>query len=133
VPTAGKILKGTIIYARVSDPDTGDPAGEHPAVVLNPQSEIDAGQDLRVAVCTTSYTPGQAGWFLMPSKPGGHEITGLDQACVVKGTWIQIVPQKDVIRLFKRCPAQIFKQLNNWLRDKEREASRREPDTDAWR
>ena len=42
--------------------------------------------------------------FDMPTQPGGHPITGLDEACVVKATWTQIVPQGNVIRHYKRCP-----------------------------
>jgi hypothetical protein len=66
----------------------------------------------------------------MPSHPNGHEITGFNQACVVKATWIENVPQSEVFdRPLKRAPATIFKQVINWLKDKERDrkASLHEP------
>jgi len=114
------IRPGTIILAQVNDP-TGKPAREHFAVVLNSQAEIEAGEDLRVAVCTTSFeTPLRSGWFAIPTKPGGHAITGLGEACVVKATWLQVVPQANVIKVRGRAPAAIVRQIRNWLADKER-------------
>lgn len=111
---------GTIILAPVNEP-SGKPAGDHFAVVLNAQSEIDAGADLRVAVCTTSFDlPLRSGWFDIPTKPRGHAITGMSEACVVKATWLQVVPQADVIKIKGRAPASILRQILNWLADKER-------------
>lgn len=111
---------GTIIWADVTDPVTHQPVGPHAAIVLNPQSEIDAGSDLDVYVCTTSYENRQPGWFDVPTKPGGHEITGLDQACVVKATWHNVVRQDAIIRIAGRAPSSLFKQLRNWIADKAR-------------
>ena len=117
---------GTIILADVSDPFTGKEVGEHPVVVLTPQAEIDAGKDLVVAVCTTSFTyPLDSGWFDIPSKPGGHETTGLSQACVAKATWIEVVPQSKVLKVMGRAPMAIVRQIQGWLRDKQRQAKRR--------
>lgn len=121
-----KIQTGSIIWAKVTDPQTNIELEPHAAIVLNPQHEIDAGNDLDVYVCTTSFRGRQSGWFDVPTKPGGHEMTGLDQACVVKATWHNIVPQADVIRISGRAPSQLFKQLQNWLADKERERLRRQ-------
>lgn len=114
------IRTGTIIWANVTDPVTHQPVGEHAAIVLNPQREIDAGHDLDVYVCTTSMQNRQSGWFDVPAKPGGHEMTGLDQACVVKATWHNIIPQNQVIRIMGRAPSSLFKQVRNWLADKAR-------------
>jgi hypothetical protein len=97
----------------------------HYAVVLNPQSEIDAGADLRVAVCTTSFgSPLPSGWFPMPTRPGGHTTTGLTDACVVKATWLDIVPQSSVIKVVDRATATVYKQVKNWVAEKERQAKR---------
>jgi hypothetical protein len=115
----GAISTGTIVLAPVCDPN-GTPVYHHYAVVLNPKIEILAGSDLRVAVCSTNMYPLRSGWFPLPTKPGGHAMTGLTEACVVKATWIQIVPQASVIAIRGRCPARIFKQVQNWLVEKER-------------
>lgn len=120
-----QIRFGTIVLAEVNDPDSGKPAGEHPAVVLTPQADIDAGIDLVVAVCTTSFTyPLDSGWFEMPSKPGGDKTTGLTEACVVKATWIEVVPQSSVLRVKGRAPMAIVRQIQAWLRDKQRQFKR---------
>jgi hypothetical protein len=111
------ILFGTIICANVDEPG-GTAAGPHPAVVLSKQEEIDAGHDLWVAVCSTSFgNPLPSGWFHMPTMPGGHPTTGLYEACVVKATWLQRVPQSKVIKLYKRAPISVVRQVLNWLKD----------------
>ena len=120
-----QIRFGAIILAEVNDPQNGKPVGAHPAVVLNPQADIDAGVDLVVAVCTTSFTyPLDSGWFDMPSKPSGHETTGLTEACVVKATWIEVVPQPQVLKVVGRTPMSIVRQIQAWLRDKQRQFKR---------
>lgn len=108
---------GSVILAEVFEPG-GKAAGPHPAVVLNRQAEIDAGLDLWVAVCPTSFGyPLPSGWFDMPSQPGGHPVTGLTEACVVKATWLQSVPQSAVLKVHGRAPIAIVKQIVAWLRD----------------
>ncbi|HET6878673.1 MAG TPA: type II toxin-antitoxin system PemK/MazF family toxin [Pirellulales bacterium] len=127
----GNIQLGTIVLVVVRDPDTRATLEPHPAVVLNCSTEIEAGSDLRVAVCTTSFRGLQSGWFELPASPGGHKQTGLDQACVVKATWIERVPQAEVLRVFGRAPARIFKQILNWLEDKDRDEKRRRGESGA--
>jgi mRNA-degrading endonuclease toxin of MazEF toxin-antitoxin module len=101
--------------------------GEHPAVVLTPPIQIERGDNLRVAVCSTGCYPLRPGWFEMPSRPGpsGDPMTGLMEACAVKGTWIETVPQQSVRMRHptNRCPARIFRQLQAWLAEKHREAT----------
>lgn len=105
-------MLGSVVWAEVCEP-SGTPAGEHPALVLSPQAGIDAGLDLRVVVISTSFSyPLPSGWYDMPARPGGHEITGLEEACVVKATWPQRMPQSAV----RKCspypgPARIYKQV----------------------
>jgi hypothetical protein len=112
-----RILFGTVILADVNEPG-GNSAGPHPAVVLNRQAEIDAGLDLWVACCSTAFEyPLQSGWFDMPSQPGGHSATGLSEACVVKATWPQSVPQAKVLKVYGRSPISIVKRVLAWLRD----------------
>jgi hypothetical protein len=50
-----KIQTGTIIWAKVTDPVAHAELEPHAAIVLNPQHEIDAGNDLDVYVCTISF------------------------------------------------------------------------------
>jgi len=121
VAIVGKIRLGTIVWADVNDPN-GDPIGEHPVVILSPQKEIDAGQVLVGAVCTTSFSyPLAPGCFEMPSKPGpgGHEITGLEQACVVKGALLQPIPYANIRRIGKRALMSTVRQLQQWMRDEQ--------------
>ena len=123
------ITTGTIIWADLRRPD-GTTAGDHPAVVLSAGAEIATGADLRVAGCTTNPAPAQcvqSGWYRLPSKPGpgGDPVTGLEEACIVKATWLCVVPRAAVRKVSKRAPARIVKQLLNWITDKEREAARR--------
>jgi hypothetical protein len=118
VAIAGKIRLGTIVWADVND-QNGCPIGEHPVVILSPQKEIDAGQVLVGAVCTTSFSyPLPPGCFEMPSKPGpgGHEITGLEEACVVKGALIQPIPDSRIRRIGKRALMSTVRQLQQWMR-----------------
>jgi hypothetical protein len=125
VARSNEIHTRSIVRADVVEPPPSlRDAGPHWCVVLNPQSEIDAGMDLRVAVITTNTgrPPLPSGWFEMPHAPesGGHPITGLTEACVVKATWLQVIPQSSVLKLGKECRRREFNLLQNWLAEKER-------------
>jgi hypothetical protein len=125
VPGPAPISLGTIILAPVREPIDRAPVDPHYAIVLSPQREIAAGLDLRVAVCTTSFRyPLLSGWFEMPTAPDGHPITGLREACVVKATWIDRVPQSAVMRVVGRSTTSIYKQVLNWLAERERQMGR---------
>lgn len=123
-----KLSQGSICWANVRDPNTKNYVGEHPVVVLNRPDEIEDGRDLRVVVCSTSCYPMQDGWFEIPHlpHPAGHPKTGLNEACVVKATWQDTVPQNSVrIKSEKhRCPAPVFRQILGWLASKEFESRR---------
>ena len=67
-----KIKTGTIIWGKVTDPTTSLKLEPHAAIVLNPQHEIDAGNDLDVYVCTTSFRNRQPGWFDVPTARSGQ-------------------------------------------------------------
>jgi hypothetical protein len=114
------IKHGSIVHVSdCPDPD-GKPAGPHFAIVLNSQKSIDAGDELLLAVITTSFSrPLQDGWFLLtdytPGKPGAHEKTGLTELSVVKGTWLVILARKKVKHKGKRAPAAIVRQLHGWI------------------
>jgi mRNA interferase MazF len=112
---AETIQRGTIIWAELSDPN-GRNAKPRPAVVLSTQPHIDTHGDLVVAVITTDFThPLPSGWFAIPTMPGGHAITGLDQACVVKATWLKQVPRTQVQAIMGRAPSRVVREILNFL------------------
>jgi hypothetical protein len=114
---AQTIQLGTIVWAEVCEPN-GRPAGPHPAIVVSRQEDIDAGAELHLVVCSTSFTlPLQSGWFDVPTMPGpnGHPVTGLKEACVAKATWLQTIPAAEVMSVAGRAPAKLCRQIINWL------------------
>ena len=112
---AETIQRGTIVWAEISDPN-GQNAKLRPAIVLSTQPHIDARHDLVVAAITTDFVhPLPSGWFAIPTMPGGHEITGLDQACVVKATWLKQVPQTQVRAIKGRAPSRVVREVLNFL------------------
>lgn len=121
--TQGAIQLGTIVWADLHDPVTGESLGDHPAIVLNSSEEIAAGADLLVAGCSTTFRfPLQSGWFAMPTGEEGRRL-GLSEACVAKATWLDQIPQDEVRRIGPRAPARIYKSIKNWLADQERRMS----------
>lgn len=121
-----QIRLGTILWAEVNEP-SGTPAGRHPAIVLNPQHEIDAGMDLSVVVCSRNFSyPLPSGWFDIPTKPGpgGHPMTKLDQACVAKATWPQVIPQSAVLSVAGRAPVAICRQIIQWQNEQRQKMNR---------
>jgi mRNA-degrading endonuclease toxin of MazEF toxin-antitoxin module len=129
VATTQKIGLGSIVWADVHDPISKKNVGEHPALVLTATKDIESGADLRVAVCTTSATrPLPSGWFDIPAGSTGDD-TGLPEACVVKATWIEKIPRTAKIRVTGRAPSRVYKQVKNWLANKQRDmiAARTKP------
>jgi mRNA-degrading endonuclease toxin of MazEF toxin-antitoxin module len=120
-----KLSLGDIILVIVREPIHRQPVDPHYAVILSDQNAIDAGDDLIVAVCTTSFHLPHSGWFPMPAAPGGHPITGLTEACVVKATWIDdAVPQSSVLKRIGRSRKREYRLVVNWLSEKERQMER---------
>ncbi len=123
-----KISLGDIILADVREPVNKTYVGPHFAMVLNAQASIDAGDDLSVVVCTTSFRyPLKSGWFPMSAAPGGHPITGLVEACVVKATWQDEVAQAAVIKRVGRSMKREYKLVVNWLAEKQRQMRSGDP------
>ena len=115
-----RISLGDIILADIREPINRVNVGPHYAMVLNPQASRDAGDDLSVAVKTTSFhLPLPSGWFPMPTAPGGHPTTGLTEACVVKATWQDHVPQSAIIKRVGRSLKREYKLVFNWLAEKQ--------------
>lgn len=124
------IRYGDIVFADVCEPNNGPPAGPHPVIVVSSNQDIDSGRDLNVVVCSRSnLNPPKSGWFKLDTKPGGHEITGLDKACFAKATWLQTIPQALVIRKVGRAQSGIVRSIQNWLMEQRRNMLRqmREP------
>jgi hypothetical protein len=113
------LLYGSIVHvAQVTDA-RGNDAGPHFGVVLNTAESIEAGEDLRLAMISTRYSyPVRDGWFELdntPGKRGGHDKTGMSEACVAKGTWLRMKPQADVKNEGKRAPVAIANKLNAFI------------------
>jgi hypothetical protein len=130
-----RISYGSIVWAEVNDPVDSTPAGEHPVIVLSSNEDIAAGKDLRAVVISRSYTrPLNDGWYMMdhtPGKPGGHDKTGLSEACVAKSTWPQRISQSAIrIKGNHRAPAKIVRQIRDWLQSK-KVAKKTEPPSKA--
>lgn len=121
-------LGDILLVADVREPINRKSVGPHYVMVLSPQDSIDAGDDLEVVVITTSLSyPLPSGWFEMPAEPGGHPTTGLFEACVVKATWQDSIPQADVLRRIGRSLKRDYKLVKNWLAEKERQMFRSRP------
>jgi len=117
---ADSIHRGSVIWADLCDPD-GNNLKDRPALVLLPQADIDLGRDLEVAVISTAWEyPLKPGWFEIESRPGGQCCTGLSEACVVKATWLEAVPQNKVNRVTGRAPRKLVSEVLNWLAEEAR-------------
>lgn len=107
---AKELKHGTII--RVPLDDFNGNVSLHHAVILSPQEAIIAGEQLVVAGVSTSYKiPLPPGQHLMDYTPGRpHPKTGLSESCAVKGDWLNIIDQADIVEVFDRCNARIVKK-----------------------
>jgi transposase-like protein len=133
VAKTGSIQSGSVVWVLPTDDITGRELTEHPAIVLTPQEEIDAGEDLFVVYCSTTFSyPLPSGWFDVPTHSGGDNPTGLRQACVAKATWRGTVPQNRVIRITGRASTALVRQILQWLRDKKRDADRKKHGRDPY-
>jgi mRNA-degrading endonuclease toxin of MazEF toxin-antitoxin module len=105
------ILRGSVIWAILDDPsgkpildDMGRPKSR-PALVLSSNADIQSGKPLVVAAISTKFDPKKlpSHWIPIPSQPGGHPDTGLDQPCVVKSNWMVAgISQSSVTRVSRR-------------------------------
>jgi mRNA-degrading endonuclease toxin of MazEF toxin-antitoxin module len=111
------IRRGTIIWAAIPDKQQRAATKERPALVISSNERIAAGHDLAVLVISTSFTyPPPAHWFLVPSDPMGHSMTGLNQPSVIKTDWPEKVPQSAVKDVLGRAPSRLVKQVINYVK-----------------
>ncbi|HVA47639.1 MAG TPA: type II toxin-antitoxin system PemK/MazF family toxin [Pirellulales bacterium] len=111
------IQRGTIIWAAIADKERRSESKERPALVVSSNERIAAGDDLAVLVISTKFAyPPPPHWFLVPSDPSGHPVTGLDQPSVVKTDWPERIPQSQVLQVRGRAPAALVKQVINYLK-----------------
>ena len=103
--------RGTIIRAPLDD--FNGHIVPHHAVILSSTEWIKTGGPIVVAGVSTTYRhPLPAGQFLMDYMPGRpHPDTGLSESCAVKGDWLNVVDQSDIIAVFKRCKPRIVRDL----------------------
>jgi len=120
------IVRGSIVWVALRGPngelivdDAGNPK-KRPAVVLSNLEDINSGRPLVVAAISTQFDLNAlpTHWHKVPSQPGGHPDTGLDQPCVVKADWLCKIPQEDIdgSRVSRRpLSSSIVRQILNWL------------------
>jgi len=114
------MLRGTIIWAEIDDGHGN--TKPRPALVLSSDEAIDEGEVLTVAAISTVFNrPVPSHWFALPSNPCGDAITGLDQPSVVKSDWLRNIEQTSVIKEMGRAPAEIVKQVINFLKERNRQ------------
>ena len=111
------VRRGSIIWAAIADKQRRTDSKERPALVISSNDSIAAGNDLVVLVISTKFTyPPPSHWFLVPSDPLGHPVTGLDQPCVIKTDWPEKIPQSDVLGVKGRAPAALVKQVISYVK-----------------
>jgi hypothetical protein len=112
VTKRSELERGSII--KVPLDDFNGTVAPHFAVILSSSEAINRGDPLVVAGISTIYkTPLPPGQFLIPDYTPGrpHPDTGLSESCAVKGDWINVIKQSDIIERFKKCRARIVKGL----------------------
>jgi mRNA-degrading endonuclease toxin of MazEF toxin-antitoxin module len=111
------INRGTIIWASIADKVRRTERKERPALVISSNEKIAAGGDLVVLVISTKFSyPPPPEWFLAPSDPFGHSLTGLDQPSVIKTDWPEKIPQTDVLGVKGRAPSALVKRVLNYVK-----------------
>lgn len=122
-----KLHRGSVIWAELRGPcgeliidSNGNPKAR-PAIVLSSSVDINNGNDLVVAAISTQFDRKNLppNWFLVPSQPGGHCTTGLDQPCVAKSDWLRRIPQQDVKSVSPGVCGRLTRQILNWLNQKQ--------------
>jgi mRNA-degrading endonuclease toxin of MazEF toxin-antitoxin module len=89
--------RGRIILANFTDPQ-GREAGPHPAVILTPDDDIEAGDEIVVVVASTKLQYAKPEDMIeLPYSPSGHPVTKLKRRCAVICTWLETVREKDII------------------------------------
>jgi hypothetical protein len=118
-------VRGSVLWVLIDDPngspildEHGNPK-PHPTVVLTPTEDIVLELPITIAAISTRFDPENLlpGEFLIPSRPGGHPVTGLDQPCVVKAYWLKSLDKTKITRAHprERAPAKVVRQVLNWL------------------
>jgi hypothetical protein len=111
-----KLKVGSIVRA-VLDDHHGK-ASEHFAIVIASSESIVRGDDLAVVGISTSFKyPLPPHWYPLETRPGGHPITGLHEACVAKADWFNVIKQSDILEIRGRAPSRIVKQIALYIRD----------------
>ena len=123
------IVRGSIVWAALRGPDgelildSDENPKERTAVVLSNAEDIASGRPLVVAAISTQFNLASlpSHWHKVPSQPGGHPDTGLDQPCVVNADWLAKIEQNDIdtSRVSPQpLSSSIVRQILNWLRQR---------------
>lgn len=100
------VKPGEIVWAAVLDPE-GKPCDEpHPVMVLRAHAGV---QDAWVVGISTKFTePPPRHWLRLPYAEGGHSITGLTRACVLKCNWVQMFPIRQLSEPMGIVPPELY-------------------------
>jgi hypothetical protein len=112
------LQRGSIVWATIPN-SKGELPEDHPCIVMDGQSDIDSSFDLHVVGISTTVPPRPLPphVFDVPSRPGGHPQTGLEEVGVAYADWMPTIPQSKVRRISGRAPATLVKQIALWQRD----------------
>lgn len=93
------LRQGSVIQAKVHDPQGGNPK-LRPLVVVTPTAEIVASAPLvAVAVTGTFSAPLAGDEVALPFHPGGLAKSGLRKPCVAKCSWLVTLQAEDVLEI----------------------------------
>ena len=117
-----KLQPGRIIWG--SFPRYGKTVGRHRGIILNTSGEIETGEPLLVVVISSKLTLAKPeDMVMLPSKAGGHPVTGLTKSCAAMCDWWLTIPQSDIIdddvtdyRIYGTLLAQIAQRVGDLRR-----------------
>jgi hypothetical protein len=90
-----KVQPGRIIWG--SFPRHGKNVGRHRGIILNTSAEIEAGEPLLIVVISSKLSLAKPeDMVILPSKAGGHPVTGLTKPSAAMCDWWLTVSQSDI-------------------------------------
>ena len=99
-----KIIRGSIVWASVVDPNGRNPK-ERPAIVISSDKHILSSDELvAVAVSSRVQLADGAQNVRIPWHRGRHPVTGLDRPCVAVCDWLIRLNKVDIIDVGGTCP-----------------------------
>ncbi|MCH7725104.1 MAG: type II toxin-antitoxin system PemK/MazF family toxin [Planctomycetes bacterium] len=106
------IRPGDIVIADIPDPDGNPCDHRHPAMVL--RASPNAVNVWLMGISTSLSTPLPSYWLPLPSKTGGHPITGLEESSFLKCNWTVPMPINQIGRVIGHVPTDTFEKAVEW-------------------